>query len=88
MVPVDGEPAIVGRFCRVLRKEASEALLAGEEGVPEDAVVEARVAREVEAETTCGTSFFKLATRWMVVGASAFICIGGRATDCAFCSFA
>lgn len=36
--PIDGEPAIGGRFCRVLRSDESDALFPGDAGVLDDAI--------------------------------------------------
>lgn len=74
-VPTDGEPAIVGRCWRLLRREASEALLIVLAGDDVARFADATVERAtLEGELLA----LRLATRCTVDAGKFEICIGGR----------
>ena len=76
----DGEPAMVGSWCRLTRSEASDCLFREltVDAVTREDVVDVRVTVGGLFEVGLGAAGLRLATRCAVAGGMADICIGGN----------
>ena len=85
-MPAEGEPAIVGSWCRLARREASDCLFIEltVDAVTREEVVDVRVTVGGLLEVGLGAAGLRLATRCAVAGGMADICIGGNGTSLDF----